>query len=142
MIKDPTAKFNFSDKDKTVLLVNHNYYVRTAIATLADMFLTFIIIVIIAVVITGAGLLFVVGNEGSHENTRANTAVWTFVLVIDALLAIFYFFYVIVKIARVSKQRKHVNHIENQIIENCVVATKTEEPKAEEPKAEDLKAEK
>ncbi len=131
MIKNPSAKFNFSDKDKTILSINHNYYVRTAIATLADMFLTFIIIVIIAAVVTGIGLVFVISNEGGHEDVKMNATVWTCVLVIDALLAIFYFFYVIVKIARVSKERKHVNRIENQIIENCSVSSKAEEKDAE-----------
>jgi heme/copper-type cytochrome/quinol oxidase subunit 2 len=128
MIKNIKAKMNFSDKDKTILSVNHNYYVRTAIATLADMFLTLIILLIIAAVVTGGAVLFLVSNEGSDEKVKTNATVFAIAATIDVLLAVFYFFYVIVKIARISKERKHVNRIEKEIIKSCTVG---EDPEAE-----------
>lgn len=124
MIKDIEAKMNFSDKDKMILSINHNYYVRTAIATLADMFLTFIIVCIIAAVVTILGLMFLIGLESSDEAHQIGTAIMVAAITIDVLLGVFYFIYVIVKIARVSKMRKHVNRIENDVIRKCVVAEK------------------
>ena len=124
MIDDIDAKINFSDKDKTILTINHNYYVRTAIATLSDMFLTFLILLIIAAVNTFVGVMIGVSMEGKNENMSSTILAAT--LVIDGALALFYLIYVIAKIARVSKMRKHANRIEKKIIEKSTVSTKAE----------------
>lgn len=136
MIERIDAKMNFSDKDKTILSVNHNYYVRTAIATLADMFLTLLIICGIVALVTFICIMIVVSNEGSSSATKTNAMVLTVMVTLDVLLGIFYFAYVIVKIARVSTMRKHVNRLEKQVIKNCTVgASEEQEQSSETPQA-------
>lgn len=128
MIKNSNAKINFSDKDKTILFVNHNYFVRTAIATLADMFLTSLIVTIIGAVVTG--LLLFVGMllENSNTNIYKIGNICLFLaIILDICLGIFYFFYVIVKIARISKMRKHVNRIEGEIISKSTTGSGAED---------------
>ena len=132
MIERIDAKMNFSDKDKTILSVNHNYYVRTAIATLADMFLTLLIICGIAALVTFICIMIVVSNEGSDSAVKTNAMVLTAMVTLDVLLGIFYFVYVIVKIARVSTMRKHVNHLEKAVIKNCTVGVSEEQEQAPE----------
>lgn len=133
MINNISAKINFSDKDKTVLSVNHNYYVRTAIATLADMFITLLICLCIQAVITIIAVLVAVSMEGSNRGDNTMTAIIIGAVAVDVFIAIFYFFYVIAKIARISHMRKHVNHIEDAIIKNCTVGETTEaKPEAAE----------
>ena len=132
MIERIDAKMNFSDKDKTILSVNHNYYVRTAIATLADMFLTLLIICGIVALVTFICIMIVVSNEGSDSAVRTNAMVLTAMVTLDVLLGIFYFVYVIVKIARVSTMRKHVNHLEKAVIKNCTVGVSEEQEQAPE----------
>jgi hypothetical protein len=51
---------------------------------------------------------------------------------LDVLLGIFYFVYVIVKIARVSTMRKHVNRLEKAVIKNCTVGASEEQEQAPE----------
>jgi len=132
MIKNPKARINFSDKDKTILLVNHNYFVRTAIATLADMFLTSLIITIIGAVVTGILLFVGALLENSDTNIYKIGNICMFLaIILDICLGIFYFFYVIVKIARISKMRKHVNRIEGEIISNSTADSGAEEDQAE-----------
>ena len=136
MIERIDAKMNFSDKDKTILSVNHNYYVRTAIATLADMFLTLLIICGIVALVTFICIMIVVSNEGSDSAVKTNAMVLTAMVTLDVLLGIFYFVYVIVKIARVSTMRKHVNHLEKAVIKNCTVGVSEEQEQApEDPQA-------
>lgn len=132
MIERIDAKMNFSDKDKTILSVNHNYYVRTAIATLADMFLTLLIICGIVALVTFICIMIVVSNEGSDSAVKTNAMVLTAMVTLDVLLGIFYFVYVIVKIARVSTMRKHVNHLEKAVIKNCTVGVSEEQEQAPE----------
>ena len=132
MIERIDAKMNFSDKDKTILSVNHNYYVRTAIATLADMFLTLLIICGIAALVTFICIMIVVSNEGSDSAVKTNAMVLAAMVTLDVLLGIFYFVYVIVKIARVSTMRKHVNHLEKAVIKNCTVGVSEEQEQAPE----------
>ena len=132
MIERIDAKMNFSDKDKTILSVNHNYYVRTAIATLADMFLTLLIICGIVALVTFICIMIVVSNEGSDSAVKTNAMVLTAMVTLDVLLGIFYFVYVIVKIARVSTMRKHVNHLEKAVIKNCTVGASEEQEQASE----------
>ena len=132
MIERIDAKMNFSDKDKTILSVNHNYYVRTAIATLADMFLTLLIICGIIALVTFICIMIVVSNEGSSSDTKINAMVLTAMVTLDVLLGIFYFVYVIVKIARVSTMRKHVNRLEKEVIKNCTVGVSEEQEQAPE----------
>jgi len=132
MIERIDAKMNFSDKDKTILSVNHNYYVRTAIATLADMFLTLLIVCGIVALVTFICIMIVVSNEGSSSATKTNAMVLTAMVTLDVLLGIFYFVYVIVKIARVSTMRKHVNRLEKEVIKNCTVGSNEELEQAPE----------
>ena len=132
MIERIDAKMNFSDKDKTILSVNHNYYVRTAIATLADMFLTLLIVCGIVALVTFICIMIVVSNEGSSSATKTNAMVLTAMVTLDVLLGIFYFVYVIVKIARVSTMRKHVNRLEKEVIKNCTVGVSEEQEQAPE----------
>ena len=132
MIERIDAKMNFSDKDKTILSVNHNYYVRTAIATLADMFLTLLIICGIAALVTFICIMIVVSNEGSDSAVKTNAMVLTAMVTLDVLLGIFYFVYVIVKIARVSTMRKHVNRLEKVVTKNCTVGASEEQEQAPE----------
>lgn len=132
MIERIDAKMNFSDKDKTILSVNHNYYVRTAIATLADMFLTLLIICGIVALVTFICIMIVVSNEGSNSAAKTNTMVLTAMVTLDVLLGIFYFVYVIVKIARVSTMRKHVNRLEKAVIKNCTVGISEKQEQAPE----------
>ena len=132
MIERIDAKMNFSDKDKTILSVNHNYYVRTAIATLADMFLTLLIVCGIVALVTFICIMIVVSNEGSSSDTKINAMVLTAMVTLDVLLGIFYFVYVIVKIARVSTMRKHVNRLEKEVIKNCTVGASEEQEQAPE----------
>ena len=132
MIERIDAKMNFSDKDKTILSVNHNYYVRTAIATLADMFLTLLIICGIAALVTFICIMIVVSNEGSDSAVKTNAMVLTAMVTLDVLLGIFYFVYVIVKIARVSTMRKHVNRLEKAVIKNCTIGASEEQEQAPE----------
>jgi hypothetical protein len=132
MIERIDAKMNFSDKDKTILSVNHNYYVRTAIATLADMFLTLLIICGIVALVTFICIMIVVSNEGSDSAVKTNAMVLTAMVTLDVLLGIFYFVYVIVKIARVSTMRKHVNRLEKAVIKNCTVGASEEQEQAPE----------
>lgn len=132
MINNISAKINFSDKDKTVLSINHNYYVRTAIATIADMIITMLICICIQAVVAAIALVVAIMNEGKssmNENTMMGIVIAA--IAIDVFIAIFYFFYVIAKIARVSHMRKHVNRIEDAIIKNCTVGETSEaEPEA------------
>lgn len=130
MINNISAKINFSDKDKTILSVNHNYYVRTAIATIADMIITLLICLCIQAVVTVAAVLIGVSMEGQDSGERMMNTILVGAIAIDVFIAIFYFIYVIAKIARVSHMRKHINRIEDEIVRNSTVA----EQKAEEPK--------
>ena len=130
MIKNISAKINFSDKDKTILSVNHNYYVRTAIATIADMIITLLICLCIQAVVTVAAVLIGVSMEGQDSGERMMNTILVGAIAIDVFIAIFYFIYMIAKIARVSHMRKHINRIEDEIVRNSTVA----EQKAEEPK--------
>ncbi len=133
MIKNIDAKLNFSDKDKTILSINHNYFMRTAVATLSDMFLTFLIVGFIAAVVTFIGVMLGVHFEGGGENGENMSAIFIISTVaIDSMLALFYFVYIIVKIARISKMRKHVNRIENDIIEHSIVGTKSKAEDSDE----------
>ena len=116
MINNISAKINFSDKDKTILSVNHNYYVRTAIATIADMIITLLICLCIQAVVTVAAVLIGVSMEGQDSGERMMNTILVGAIAIDVFIAIFYFIYVIAKIARVSHMRKHINRIEDEIV--------------------------
>ena len=124
MITNPRAKINFSDKDKTILSINHNYYVRTAIATLADIFLTSMIFLLINIVIAALlfGLFYLMSRNMNGRQAEQLMPVYVLAVgAITALMSIIFFIYVIVKIARISTMRKHVNRIERGIVENCTV---------------------
>ena len=129
MIKNINAKINFSDKDKTILSVNHNYYVRTAIATLSDMFLTFLIVITLGAIITVVGILLGVSMEGKESSEKIMQSILIGTVAIDVALVLFYFIYVIAKIARVSHMRKHVNRIEDVIIQRSTTEERKEEPR-------------
>ena len=132
MITNPRAKINFSDKDKTILSINHNYYVRTAIATLADIFLTSMIFLLINIVIAALlfGLFYLMSRKMNGRQAEQLMPVYVLAVgAITALMSIIFFIYVIVKIARISTMRKHVNRIERGIVENCTASS--EAPKAE-----------
>lgn len=129
MIKNINAKINFSDKDKTILSVNHNYYVRTAIATLSDMFLTFLIVITLGAIITVVGILLGVSMEGKESSEKIMQSILIGTVAIDVALVLFYFIYVIAKIARVSHMRKHVNRIEDTIIQRSTTEERKEEPR-------------
>lgn len=137
MINNISAKINFSDKDKTILSVNHNYYVRTAIATIADMIITLLICLCIQAIVTVAAVLIGVSMEGQDSGERMMNTILVGAIAIDVFIAIFYFIYMLAKIARVSHMRKHINRIEDEIVRNSTVAEqKTEEPKEKSKDAE------
>ena len=132
MIKNPAAKINFTDKDKTIMLTNHNYYVRTAIATLADIFLTWIKMFFITLgIIALTFFLFYLQRDNMGKHGEQYMMLFIYLsIALAVLMTIIFMIYVIVKIGRISTMRKTVNRIENNIIDNCTVA----EPKEQEQK--------
>ncbi|MBR5669641.1 hypothetical protein IKX12_00990 [Candidatus Saccharibacteria bacterium] len=130
MIKNPSAKINFSDKDKTIMLTNHNYYVRTAIATLADIFLTWIkmAFITIGIILLTLFILYLQRDKMGRYGEQYMMYFIYFCIALVILMTIIFLIYVIVKIGRISTMRKAVNRIESKIIDNCTVA----EPKDEE----------
>jgi hypothetical protein len=75
--------------------------------------------------------------EGHSSGDRMMTTILVSAIAVDIFIAIFYFIYIIAKIARVSHMRKHVNRIEDEIVRNSTAAEpKIEEPKEKSPDAE------
>lgn len=94
------------------------------------MIITLLICLCIQAVVTVAAVLIGVSMEGQDSGERMMNTILVGAIAIDVFIAIFYFIYMIAKIARVSHMRKHINRIEDEIVRNSTVA----EQKAEEPK--------
>ena len=99
-----------SQKDALIIQTNHNEFVRTAIASIAEIILVNIIVATIAGIIIASILFFVENHYYDYIQTKL---IWLTV----AVASVFSTVYLVVTIRGIIKLYKKTAEIEEQILE-------------------------